>query len=428
VRNIDRVGTAAKGAHVRAAHALRSGDLLGVLKNTQGSDDPRALALRAIALTQLDERRAARACFVRAEHAFTKAGDELSALRARLAEAEMAVADPSLGNADAGTDLTNARRRLISLAVRLREHEDHANAAWALVVAARAASLQGDAEGAGLLLERCRDEARDRLPPHVDAVLAMAEAAHAARMLRADDAHAGAARAVDFAARARHPALMWETRRLVEELNAPMAMLADGRALALREVAKLVQAPRQILVDACRACVTLPGSVVDFKRKPALFELFVTVARAAPGPSSADTIAREAFGARVPNASHFARLRVELGRLRRMLGTNLGDLVLERRAVRYKTRLPVIVLLPLAPPREARLRAILGDGRAWPLRTLAKIVGQSPRTVQRLMGELTTKGIATALGSGPSRSYALASTYPKMATWMLLPDVVPPSE
>jgi hypothetical protein len=402
----------------RAADALRRGDPLAVLKVTDARDDGLALAMRAVALAQIDERRSARAHLVRAERAFTAEGSALSALRARLAEAEVAVWDH---------DLSHARTRLLSSAQELRERGDHPNAAWALIVAARAAWLQGDAAGAGMLLVRCREETRTRaLPPHVAAVLAMTEAEHAARELRADDAHARAEDALRHARRAGHPALVAEAERFAEALRAPVAKGRDGELLVLDDVAKILRAPRGLVIDACRARVVAADFTVDLARRPVLFELLAAVARAAPEAVSARDLAREVFGAHAPNASHDARLRVELGRLRKALGpffSRAAKIVQERRAVRLVSSRPLIVLSPIVSRREARLRAALGDGRAWPVKALCDALGQSPRTVQRLLGELREQGVVSALGAGRARSYALEGRVPRIASWMLLPDL-----
>jgi hypothetical protein len=278
-----------------------------------------------------------------------------------------------------------------------------------------------------MLLARCRREAGAReLPPHVAAVLAMTEAEHAARELRAEDAHARAEEALRQARRAAHPALVAEAERFAEGIAAPVAQGKDGELLALYDVARIVRSPRGLLVDACRARVIAQDFTVDLARRPVLFDLLATVARAAPAAVTAEELARTVFGARAPNASHEARLRVELGRLRKALGnafTGVAKVVQERRAVSLVSTRPITVLLPIVPRREARLRAALGDGRAWPVKALCDALGQSPRTVQRLLGELREQGVVSALGAGRARSYALEGRVPRIASWMLLPDL-----
>jgi hypothetical protein len=397
----------------RAFAAGRRGDPVGVLAATDGCSDPLALAVRAIALAQLDELRAARGHLQRAEREFVRQGRETEARCARLAEAEIAVWD---------LDLVHARRRLLALAHELRAEGDYANATWALVVAARAAHLQGDAEGAALLLERCRDEAGGRVPAHVEAVLAMAEGEHFARMLAAREARQAAWRARDAVRRAGNPTLAREISRFAEAIEAPIARLAQGRTLNLAEVADVLSEKSAIVVDACRARILVRGRpVLDLATRPALFELVGALARAAPGALSTSELIRSAFGARVPNPSYEARLRVELGRLRRALATELGQIVQERRTVRWDAPLRIVVLEPLVPRREARICAILADGRAWPVRTLSHVLGQSPRTVQRQLADMAGRGAISALGKGRSRRWTIGEATPRIASWILLP-------
>jgi hypothetical protein len=258
----------------------------------------------------------------------------------------------------------------------------------------------------------------------VAAVRAMIEAEQAARELRADDAHAWAREALSHARRAEHPALAVEAARFAESLRAPIARGADGELLILDDVAGILRAPRGVVVDACRARVVAADFAIDLARRPVLFDLLLAIARAAPAPVVVTDVARDVFGARAPNASHEARLRVELGRLRKVLGqkfARVARLVQERRAVRVESRLPWTVLLPIVPPREARLRAVLGDGRAWQVKALSDVLGQSARTVQRLLSELREQGVVSALGAGRARSYALEGRVPRVAAWMLLP-------
>src|SRR5438046_2982263 len=61
-----------------------------------------------------------------------------------------------------------------------------------------------------------------------------------------------------------------------------------------------------------------PSTEIALATRPVLFALARTLA-VAPGGAARETLIADAFGARRVNESHRARLRVEIGRLRRAL-------------------------------------------------------------------------------------------------------------
>src|SRR5207302_317987 len=73
-----------------------------------------------------------------------------------------------------------------------------------------------------------------------------------------------------------------------------------------------------------RNLVRHASNVVSLARRPVLFALVRALAEAWPEDVPRDVLLTRAFGARFVDESHRARLRVEMGRLRRMLGTVAG--------------------------------------------------------------------------------------------------------
>lgn len=89
-------------------------------------------------------------------------------------------------------------------------------------------------------------------------------------------------------------------------------------AEVLAEV-ETVLASQHLIVDACRRAARAEGHEVRLARRPVLFALLRSLAEAWPGEATRETLCAHAFRARRINESHRARLRVELGRLRREL-------------------------------------------------------------------------------------------------------------
>ena len=92
-----------------AARALASGDAIGALKRVALRDDPRALALRGIAMAQLGEHRRARELLRRAARGFSARG-ELARARCIVAEAEVALAMRDLGGSPRSLVATQPQR------------------------------------------------------------------------------------------------------------------------------------------------------------------------------------------------------------------------------------------------------------------------------------------------------------------------------
>jgi hypothetical protein len=230
--------------------------------------------------------------------------------------------------------------------------------------------------------------------------------------------------------RARHagershiPALIAEIEQAGKHLSVPAArLIARGqeRPLVLEEV-EAVLASKQLIVDACRRLVSAEKQMVTLARRPVLFALLRALAESWPDAAERDALIWQAFGARRANASHRARLRVELGRLRKDLRA-----VAEVRATRHGFALwprhgvSVVVLAPPIEGEDGALLALLADGTAWPTSALALALGSSQRTVQRALATLEVDGRVRSLGRGRTQRW-LAPPVSGFTTTLLLP-------
>src|SRR5262245_51781788 len=118
----------------RAAIALARGDPLTALSETNGRSDPHALAIRGIALAQLEELPAARRSLERAAAEFERTGAVLYRARAAAALAEIAANE---------RDLDRALESLVRSGDELEALGDHKNAAWCRLVEGRLHVLRG---------------------------------------------------------------------------------------------------------------------------------------------------------------------------------------------------------------------------------------------------------------------------------------------
>jgi hypothetical protein len=213
----------------------------------------------------------------------------------------------------------------------------------------------------------------------------------------------------------------------IEQAGRPLTLPAarlitaeGGASLTLAEV-EAVLASADLVVDGCRRAVRRGLRLVRLARRPVLFALAQGLAEAWPGEAARDALIARAFGARKPNASHRARLRVELGRLRRELRA-LAEIQATAGGFTLEPRAAVAVRL-LGPPIEspdAALLALLADGEAWSTSALALALGSSQRTVQRALGTLADAGQVRALGRGRARRW-LSAPVAGFATSLLLP-------
>ena len=397
-----------------AARALATGDPLGALKRVALRDDPPALALRGIAMAQLGDLVRSKALLRRAARAF---GPKEAVARARcvVAEAEIALVS---------RDLSWPAKVLDAARTTLEEHGDRVNAAHARYLAVRRLLLIGRIDEAERGLAEL-DPAP--FPPALKTAHELVLAGIAIRRLRTTAAHAALTRAERAARHACIPALTAEVENAFLVLNTPAARLiarGEERPLLLEEIEALL-ASKAFIVDACRHVVRDGGKVVSLATRPVLFALARALGEAWPGDVSRDTLVARAFGSRFVDESHRARLRVEVGRLRRMLRT-LADVTATKRGfalVPCRARKVVVLARPVEEEHAAVL-AFLTDGESWSSSALALALGTSQRTVQRALESLAEAGKVQWFGRGRARRW-MTPPVPGFTTTLLLPAPLP---
>jgi hypothetical protein len=393
-----------------AARALAAGDPLGALKRVSLRDDPPALALRGIAMAQLGDLPRAKALLRSAARAF---GPKEAIARARcvVAEAEIALASRDLGWPAKMLDV--ARKTL-------EKHGDRLNAAHARHLEIRRLLLVGRLDEAERALAQLDPEP---FPPAWRAAHELAVAGLAIRRLRTQDARAALARAEHAAQHARIPALAAEVESASLLLNTPAARLiarGEERLLLLEEVEALL-ASKSLVVDACRHVVRSARTVISITGRPVLFALARALGEAWPGDVPRDLLLARAFGARLVDESHRARLRVEIGRLRRLLQPLAGIAATSRGfALSPRGAREVAVLAWPVDEEHAPVLAFLADGQSWSSSALALALGTSQRTVQRALDSLAQAGKVQSFGYARARRW-LTPPLPGFTTTLLLP-------
>lgn len=437
-----------------AARALSLWDPLLALKYVALRSDPPALALRGIAMAQLGELAAAHALLRRAEKAFGE-GNPVARARCVLARAEVALAR---------RDLNGAARGLDAAGQLLTARGDVENAVFAQLLEVRRLTLKGDVAAAHAALESLSSEAvsfeavsaqaaspeaspaptssgssRAAQQPTVQSSLAGAPArlVAVAALAKADlamrqtdcasaELHLAAARAAALASKV--APLMAEVERLAARLAAPVARLLRGGIeshVYLRELAAFTQ-PAEVVVDACRREVRCGAASVNLVRRPVLLELCVALSERAPSEVTREVLITRAFGARRVTESHRARLRVEIGRLRKLLHplTSLQATAKGYSLTPHDTR-NVLVLLPPGDGASSALLALLQGGESWATSALAEAVGKSQRAVQRALSELEQDGKVQAMGKGRAQRWVAApATTSATALFLVAPGTL----
>lgn len=381
-----------------AARALSVADPLTALKHVALRTDAPALALRGIAMAQLGELGHAKALLRRASAKFG-AADPVARARCVVAEAEVALALRDLARADHGLD------EAVAL---LTRRGDAANAAFARLVQVRRMSLLGEVE----LAERALGKLSfGDAPPRLAALLNLAAADLAMKRVDAASAERFLALARDAARLARIAPLSSEVEKAEKQLHLPVARLVQGRRerpILLRELPGLWQSG-QLVIDACRREARLGKHVVSLVTRPVLLELLVALAEAAPADVGRDVLITRVFAARRVNESHRVRLRVELGRLRKLVA-RLAEVRATPAgfALRPQDGADSVVLLPPAEGEASALLALLRGGDAWATSALATAIGKSQRAVQRALSGLERDAKVRATGAGRARRWVAA--------------------
>jgi hypothetical protein len=393
-----------------AARALAAGDPFGALNRVALREDAPALALRGIAMAQLGDLVRAKALLRRAARAF---GPKEAVARARcvVAEAEIALVS---------RDLTWPTKALDAARATLEKHDDRLNAAHARYLGVRRLLLIGRLDEA----ERALAELDPTpFPPALRTAHELVVAGIAIRHLRTKAARAALARAEHAARQAHIPALTAEVESASRVLNTPAArLIASGKErLILLEQVETLQSSKALVVDACRYVVRDHRSVVSLARRPVLFALARVLGEAWPGDVPRDVLVARAFGAKLADESHRARLRVEIARLRSALRTLVHVSATKRGfALKPRRAREVVVLARPVEERHAAVLAFLADGESWSSTALVLALGASQRTVQRALDQLAAKGKVQSIGRGRARRW-MTPPVPGFTTTLLLP-------
>jgi hypothetical protein len=393
-----------------AAGALAAGDPLGALKRVALRDDAPALALRGIAMAQLGDLARAKALIRRAARAFGPK-EAVASARCVVAEAEIALVSRDLGWPAKALEVAR---------VTLERHKDRVNAAHARHLRIRHLLLVGHIDEAERALAELDPSP---FPPALRATHELAVAGVAMRRLQIQTARAALDHADRSARRSGIPALMAEVERARLALNTPAArLIASGqeRLLLLDEVEGLL-ASKSLVVDACRYVVRDVRTAVSLARRPVLFALVRALAEAWPGDVPRDALVARAFRAKRADESYRARLRVEVGRLRKALRA-LVDVSATKQGfslVPHGERDVVVLARPMEE-EHAEVLAFLADGESWSSSALALALGASQRTVQRSLDSLAAAGKVQSVGRARARRWMTPLTT-GFTTTLLLP-------
>jgi len=397
-----------------AARALAAGDSLGALKRVSLRDDAPALALRGIAMAQLGDFVRAKTLLRRAARTFG-AKEAVARARCIVAEAEIALVSRDLGFPAKALDAAR---------LTLEQHGDRLNAAHARYLEVRRLLLIGRLDEAERALAKLDPTP---FPPASQAAHELVVAGIAMRRVRAKTARATLARAERAAHQAGIPALTAEIESASAALNTPAARLiarGEERLLLLEEVEALLGSGA-LIVDACRYVARDARTVVSLARRPVLFALARALAEAWPADVPRSALLARAFRAKFADESHRARLRVEIGRLRRALRT-LADVTATKEGFALVPRgaREAVVLAQPVEEEHAAVLAFLADGESWSNSALALALGESQRTVQRALDSLAASGKVQSFGRARARRW-MTPPVPGFATTLLLPAPLP---
>jgi hypothetical protein len=381
----------------RAEDALSRGDALDALRIAGRAQDVVARMLRGVAYAQLGDLELASKSLEEA----AAADEPILRARARAALVEIRLAEG---------DAVQSAREADAIARELDRLGDARNAAMQRLVAARARVLAGRIDEARIAVE---DELRGAgLDDNVRGVAALVRAEIAIRSRAAREAEA----AIASIGRS-HALLDRAARALEEELHVPVACIVRGGVVTEADLFAIEAAlsGEHFVVDACRRFVRAGRATVPLGTRPVLFSILVALAEAWPRAAFRDVLVESAFDAKKANESHRARLRVEVGRLRRALeGLAALDATKEGYALR-SSRDVVLVL----PKRGDDVAVLLGDGAAWSAETVSEHLGVSLRTAQRALARLVETGEAVRVGRS-----RWVTTRARMASRLLLLGLV----
>jgi hypothetical protein len=303
----------------------------------------------------------------------------------------------------------------------LAAHGDFLNAAHAAHLQSRRSLLLGQLGEAERILATIDSRS---LPPARRAAHEMIVAGLAMRRLRTADARRAFARAGEAARLAGIAALKIEVENASRILRVPVARMIsrDRERPALLHDVETLMASGAMIVNACRRAVRCANLVIPLANRPVLFTLARVLAEAWNVDVRREILIEQAFAARAIDESDRVRLRVEIGRLRKLLEP-MATIVATAAGYALKpARAPeVIVLAWPADEEHGAVLSFLADGEAWSTSALAVALGVSQRTVQRALDALSTEGNIHRFGRGRARRWT-ASTVPGFTSILLLPD------
>jgi len=184
-------------------------------------------------------------------------------------------------------------------------------------------------------------------------------------------------------------------------------------------------ASKSLVVDACRYAVRAENKVISLAGRAVPFMLARALAEGWPSDVSRDTLVQRAFRLKVADESLRARLRVEMGRLRKLLKPMAEINATERGfALKPLSARKVVVLARPVEEEQAAMLAFLADGESWATSALALALGTSQRSVQRALDELAAAGKVQSYGAGRARRW-MTPPLPGIATTLLLPASLP---
>lgn len=364
-------------------------------------------------MAQLGEDRAADKLLARAERGLVthkaralegRAGLE-APLHARVlaARGEIALAE---------RDLVRAGRLLEAAEIALGD--DWINRTFVRLLRVRLLILSGNVDDARALATMNLRGA----PPRLIVIAELLRADIAARRFHVLEAEAALVRARAAARASQLRPLMEQVEALATTLAAPVARI-DGEPANLGQIAALSRS-KALVIDGCKREIRRGAKSVPLATRAVLFDL----ARAlGESHTSRAELLEQAFGAKRTTDSLRARLRVEIGRLRRLLaplGVNI-----EPTPEGFALDTPAIVVLPPADGEASLLLALLRSGEAWSSSALSTASGLGQRAVQRALGELKDAGKIDSHGAGKNRRW-VAVPPEGFATTLLL-TIRPPA-
>jgi DNA-binding transcriptional ArsR family regulator len=335
----------------------------------------------------------------------------LARARCVVAEAEIALASRDLGW---------PVKRLEWARTTLEAHGDRPNVALARSLEVRGLLLVGRLKAADRALA---DLDPAPFPPALRAAHELVVAGIAIRRLQTKAARAALSRAKGAARVAGISALTAEVEHAAGALTAPAARrIARGeeRTLLLEDVEVLLRS-NAFVVDAFHHAVRVRQTAVSLARRPVLFALARALVEAWPEDVPRQVLLTRAFGAKHVDESHRARLRVEVGRLRRVLRTLAAvTATTEGYALVLHHAREAVVLARPVDEEHGDVLACLADGESWSSSALALALGSSQRTVQRALDSLAAAGKVQAVGRGRVRRW-VTPPIQGFTTTLLLP-------